>query len=50
MKALGKVLLGFVALAALLYLAMCALLYFKQRELLYYPHAMPAAGAAAPLA
>ena len=47
MKALAKGLLGFLALAALLYLAACAFLYFKQRQLLYYPHAMPGAGAAA---
>ena len=39
LKAVSRTLLGFAAVAVLMYLAACAVLYFQQRHLLYYPQA-----------
>ena len=46
MRALGKTLLGFAAVAVAMYLAACAFLFFQQRHLLYFPQ--PARGHEAP--
>ena len=40
LRSLSRTLLGFLAVAMLMYVAACAFLYFQQRHLLYYPQAV----------